>query len=180
MYRAMVGSMTLATMFALSACTTTYVVEPPPESPTKHAGGAASGILVIPGTDLGRPCVIVGVLDFHTDAENEDKGFAEMRKYAVALGADAVIQAEFEHGDKGEPSHLSGMAVRYSVRDERPYVVLGTIDVATPEDAQDKGYDEMRAKGTALHADRIIDVTFDHGTEGGQSHLRGVAIRYKR
>ncbi len=161
----------------LSACTTEYVVQP---SPAPREAPAGRQILVIPGTNLGRPCIIVGVLDFHTNADSEDKGFDEMRRYALALGADAVIQAEFEHGKDGEPSHLSGMAVRYTARDDRPYVVLGTIDIATPEDAQDKGYDAMRERGAAMGADKIIEVTFEHGSEGGQSHLRGVAIRYKK
>jgi uncharacterized protein YbjQ (UPF0145 family) len=162
------------------ACTTTYVVTPPPAAAMTGAGADTSGMLVIPGSDLGKPCVIVGVLDFHTDATSEDKGFDEMRKHAAALGADAVIGAEFEHGMDGDPSHLSGLAVRYSVRDERPYIVLGTLDVVTPEDSSDKGYDEMRNRGAKLRADKIIEVTFEHGEEGGQSHLRGVAIRYVR
>jgi hypothetical protein len=29
------------------------------------------------------------------------------------MGADAVIGAEFEHGEGNEPSHLSGMVVRF-------------------------------------------------------------------
>jgi hypothetical protein len=60
-----------------------------------------------------RPTEVVGVLDFHSAATNEDKGFDELRARAAALGADAVIGAEFEHGEGREPSHLSGMAVRF-------------------------------------------------------------------
>jgi uncharacterized protein YbjQ (UPF0145 family) len=56
---------------------------------------------------------VVGVLDFHTDANTADKGFEQLKARAAALGADAVIGAEFEHGDPGEKSHLSGMAVRF-------------------------------------------------------------------
>ncbi|HET9992176.1 MAG TPA: hypothetical protein VFQ65_26780, partial [Kofleriaceae bacterium] len=56
---------------------------------------------------------VVGVLDFHSAATSEDKGFDELRAHAAAMGADAVIGAEFEHGDGNEPSHLSGMAVRF-------------------------------------------------------------------
>lgn len=62
--------------------------------------------------DIGAPTEIVGVLDFHSRAEDEDKGFDELRARAAALGADAVIDAEFEHGEAGELSHLSGLAVR--------------------------------------------------------------------
>jgi hypothetical protein len=70
-------------------------------------------ILITPDKHLDRPTEVLGVFDFHTAATSEDKGFAELRRKAAALGADAVIGAEFEHGEGNEPSHLSGMAVRY-------------------------------------------------------------------
>lgn len=70
-------------------------------------------ILVITDKRLPRPTEVVGVLDFHTDASSQDKGFDELRSRAYAMGADAVIAAEFEHGGAGEPSHLSGIVVRF-------------------------------------------------------------------
>ena len=70
-------------------------------------------ILITPDKRLDRPTELLGVLDFHTDAKSEDKGFDELRAKAAALGGDAVIGAEFEHGEGNEPSHLSGMVVRY-------------------------------------------------------------------
>jgi len=69
-------------------------------------------ILVTVDHDIGQPTEIVGVLDFHSRAVDEDKGFDELRARAAALGADAVIDAEFEHGEDGGLSHLSGLAVR--------------------------------------------------------------------
>ena len=78
-----------------------------------EARAAIARIFVTPDKRLDRPTEIVGVLDFHTTATSEDKGFEELRAKAVALGADAVIGAEFEHGEGSEPSHLSGTAVRY-------------------------------------------------------------------
>jgi hypothetical protein len=75
------------------------------------ASWAAVQVLVDKRVD--RPTEVVGVLDFHSDANSEDKGFDELRARAAALGADAVIGAEFEHGEGNEPSHLSGMAVRF-------------------------------------------------------------------
>lgn len=59
------------------------------------------------------PTEVLAVFDFHSDATSEDKGFDELRARAAALGADAVISAEFEHGEGGGPSHLSGLAVRF-------------------------------------------------------------------
>lgn len=74
---------------------------------------APPSILVVTERRLPRPTEIIGVLDFHSDAASEDKGFNELRQRAAGLGADAVIGAEFEHGAAGEPSHLSGLAVRF-------------------------------------------------------------------
>ena len=98
--------------------TTVIANEPPNDSPgdvvnaaaTAHAG---SSIVVITDKHLPRPTELIAVLDFHSDATSEDKGFDELRARAAAMGADAVIGAEFEHGEGQEPSHLSGMVVRY-------------------------------------------------------------------
>lgn len=73
----------------------------------------AARVLITADKHIARPTEVVGVLDFHSRAESEDKGFDELRARAAALGADAVIGAEFEHGEGREPSHLSGMAVRF-------------------------------------------------------------------
>ncbi len=62
---------------------------------------------------IPRPTEVLGVFDFHSAANSEDKGFDELRARAAQIGADAVIGAEFEHGEGNEPSHLSGMAVRF-------------------------------------------------------------------
>lgn len=72
----------------------------------------AAEILVTPDTEVGYPTEVLGVLDFHSPVQSQDKGFDELRARAAALGADAVIHAEFEHGEDGGLSHLSGMVVR--------------------------------------------------------------------
>ncbi len=105
------------------ACEDRYVIVREPASPPPEVVAAAeteveavtadAHVLVTADKNLGRPTAIVGVLDFHSRAESEDKGFDELRARAASLGADAVIGAEFEHGEHGEPSHLSGIAVRY-------------------------------------------------------------------
>lgn len=84
-----------------------------PRTQAAAEGGAVpAAILVTADRDLGRPTELVGVLDFHSSAQSEDKGFDELRTRAAALGADAVVGAEFEHADERGRSHLSGMAVR--------------------------------------------------------------------
>src|SRR5438552_10146629 len=74
-------------------------------------------------------CDILEVVDLHTSATSEDKGFDELRVRAAARGGDAVIGAEFEHGEGNEPSHLSGMIVRYG-QPAQPHVDLGRIDTS--------------------------------------------------
>jgi uncharacterized protein YbjQ (UPF0145 family) len=136
-------------------------------------------VLVTPDTNLGKPVWVVAVLDFHTDAKAKEKGFDELRRKAAELGADAVTSAQFEHGDGDEPSHLSGMAVKYATNDARAYDVLGEIDIATKEDDDDKGFDQLLAKARALGADEVRAISFDHGAEGGTSHLKGTAVRFR-
>jgi hypothetical protein len=73
----------------------------------------ARQVQVLVDKRVPRPTEVIGVFDLHSQADSEDKGFDELRARAAAIGADAVIGAEFEHGDGNEPSHLSGMAVRF-------------------------------------------------------------------
>lgn len=80
--------------------------------PSPTPAPVSTEVLVTVDRQLDVPTELVGVLDFHSPADTEDKGFAELRARAAALGADAVIDAEFEHGEDGGLSHLSGMAVR--------------------------------------------------------------------
>ena len=87
-------------------------VIPVPESLTS----AQARVDVFPkGSNPPGRTLVVGVIDVHTAANDPDKGFDVLRVVAAQMGADAVIGAEFEHGEGKEPSHLSGMAVRYIV-----------------------------------------------------------------
>jgi hypothetical protein len=56
-------------------------------------------VMVVVDRHSDWPTEVIGVLDFHSAATSEDKGFDELRAHAVAMGADAVIGAEFEHSD---------------------------------------------------------------------------------
>lgn len=127
----------------------------------------------------GVTCDILEVVDLHTRAASEEKGFDELRARADALGADAVIGAEFEHGGGDEPSHLSGMIVRYGPP-VPPYVDIGEVAVASDPKAQDKGLAELVARGRAMGGDRVIGVTFEHGEDGKPGEVRGRVIRYVR
>lgn len=123
-------------------------------------------------------CDILEVVDIHTDAQSQDKGFDELRAHARALGANAVVGAEFEHGDNGEPSHLSGMVVRYG-KPIPPHVDLGEVDIPSDPTAPDKGLSQLAARAKEMGGDNVIQVTFEHGDDGAQGHLRGRVIRYE-
>jgi hypothetical protein len=85
----------------------------------KLAGAAAmqqdaSNVLVLQTTKLDRYAEVVGVVDVHEGMGDERMALQRLREKAAAMGADAVIGVEFHHGEgEGEPTHLSGMAVRF-------------------------------------------------------------------
>ncbi len=131
-----------------------------------------------PSCPKGNKCHILQVVDIHTRATSEDKGFDELRARAASLGADAVIGAEFEHGDGDEPSHLSGMIVR-DCEPIAPYVELGTVDVPSDPIAIDKGLAKLMPRAREMGGDDVLGVTFEHGEDGAQGHLRGKVVKYK-
>ncbi len=124
-----------------------------------------------------RDCDILDVVDLHTKATSEDKGFDELRARAAVLGGDAVIGAEFEHGDGNEPSHLSGMIVRYG-KPVPPHVDIGEIDIPSDETDENKGLAELSRRAHDMGGNQVIDVTFEHGDDGAPGHLRGKVIKY--
>jgi uncharacterized protein YbjQ (UPF0145 family) len=162
--------------FVLFGCAATPA--PSARSPS-WADGADGRIIVIPQDTCpgGHSCDILDVVDIHTQATSQDKGFDELRARAAALGADAVVGAEFEHGDGNEPSHLSGMIVRYG-KPVPPHVELGEIDIPSDEKDENKGLAELSRRAHQMGGNQVIDVTFEHGDDGAQGHLRGKVIRF--
>ena len=132
-----------------------------------------------PTCPRGHNCDIVEVLDLHTSATSQDKGFDELRARAIARQGDAVIGAEFEHGEGSEPSHLSGVIVRYG-QPVPPHVDLGEVDIPSDPQDRDKGLAVMMGRAHAMGGDQVIDVTFEHGDDGAQGHLRGKVVRFTR
>ena len=86
--------------------------EPGEWAPSTRAMSA--DIIVTTSRKLDRPTEVVGVIDAHEPSGRQDAAFALIRRRAMAMGADAVVGVEFHHGEEnGEPTHLSGLAVRY-------------------------------------------------------------------
>jgi uncharacterized protein YbjQ (UPF0145 family) len=176
-------------MFALLAAVTACAPKPVapaigPAGPHDDDPAPSSHVLVTTDQDCpascpkGNVCHILEVLDIHTRATSEDKGFDELRARASALGGDAVIGAEFEHGDGDEPSHLSGMIVR-GCDPIREYVELGAIDIPSDPISTDKGLAQLLPRAREMGGDDVLDVKFEHGDDGAQGHLRGMVIKFK-
>lgn len=71
-------------------------------------------VLVLEGKHLPRPAEVIGVVDAHEAMGKQDAALWTLKQKAAAMGADAVVGVEFHHGEgEGEPTHLSGLAVRF-------------------------------------------------------------------
>jgi hypothetical protein len=83
-------------------------------------GGARdpARIQILSDKRADRPAEVIGVVDAHLAQGDEDAALTVLRRKAADLGADAVIGVDLQHGEghKGEPIHLSGLAIRYRER----------------------------------------------------------------
>jgi len=108
--------------------------------------------------------------------------FTEFEQRAAYFDGDPVIATKKGVNMLERGSQVHDMGEFQEILDFPPAPkldVLGKLDIATPEDDDDKGFDRLRAQARDLGADEIRDIEFDHGAEGGQSHLKGVAVRHR-
>jgi hypothetical protein len=97
---------------AVSPAAVTTTTTPAPATDMQPT--EASSVLVLQTTKLDRYAEVVGVVDVHEGMGDERLALQRLREKAAAMGADAVVGVEFHHGEgEGEPTHLSGMAVRF-------------------------------------------------------------------
>jgi putative heavy-metal-binding protein len=74
----------------------------------------ASRVLVLQTTKLERTAEVIGPVDVHEPMGSDQAALRRLQEKAAAIGADAVVGVEFHHGEsEGEPTHLSGLAVRF-------------------------------------------------------------------
>jgi uncharacterized protein YbjQ (UPF0145 family) len=155
--------------------------EPLPTDPVTIA--KAKNVRVLQNESLGCPTEVLGPVDVHRKMESTDKALEGLKLRAAAVGADAVSNVEFEHGEGGEaPTHLAGLAVRCrDIIRGRPYDVVGKLVVHKPMGKEEEAFADLKAQATALHANLILDVKFIHG-EGGEGEgttMTGTAARTK-
>jgi uncharacterized protein YbjQ (UPF0145 family) len=144
--------------------------------------GAASRIRVIQNDQLECPSEVLGLVDIHQPVKTEDEALEVLKRKAARLRADAVVGVEFHHGEPGEePTHLSGMAVRcHDLIKGRAYDVLEKIEVKGKMGMEDDAERELMHRASAMHADLVIDMGFEHGEGGSQpTRVWGTAIRFK-
>jgi uncharacterized protein YbjQ (UPF0145 family) len=71
-------------------------------------------VLVLETIHLDRPAEVVGVVDAHLPMGSHESALNALQRRAAQMGADAVVGVEFHHGEgEGQPTHLSGLAVRF-------------------------------------------------------------------
>jgi uncharacterized protein YbjQ (UPF0145 family) len=141
-------------------------------------------MLVLQAQDAGRPTEVLGVVDVHEPTGEHEAALETLRERAALLGADAVLGIEFHHEEHDKPgiaTHLSGLAVRFRpVLEDRPYDVLGPVQVEAAMEHEDDGLRALRQKGSDMKADAMLDVQFHHGEGNGAStELTAIAIRYR-
>lgn len=149
--------------------------------PSALGAGAADRVKILQNEALSCPSEALGTVDVHEAMKNEGEALALLRRRAAALGAEAVIGVEFHHGEGGgETTHLSGVAVRCKdLIQGREYDVIGELDVAGDMGHDEEAFESIRARASALHADLVIGIHFEHGEgEGQPSRLTGRAIRF--
>jgi len=155
--------------------------EPLPTDPAVVA--RSSSVKVLQDENLGCTTEALGPVDVHKRMESTQKALDALKLRAAALGAEAVVNTEFEHGEGGDaPTHLSGMAVR--CRDllrGRQYEVIGPVKLEGAMGKEEDAFAQFKAKARAMHADLILDVKFEHG-EGGDGEsttITGTAIKIR-
>jgi uncharacterized protein YbjQ (UPF0145 family) len=148
-----------------------------PFLPTDAVTMAAAQRLLVTPSALKCPTEIVGIVDVHAYGGEEDQALMELRVRAVLLGAQALTNIEYRHGDHHEKLHLSGTAVRCNdLLRGRPYDLLAKLDIVKPMGHEEEALEELRARARELGANVIVDVRFEHG-DASRLRLVGKAVR---
>jgi uncharacterized protein YbjQ (UPF0145 family) len=143
---------------------------------------AARYVRVLENDRLGCPSEVLGLVDIHEPVESVDRALEVLKRKAAKVGAEAVIDVEFHHGEPGEePTHLSGIAVRCNdLIKGRAYEILGRIEVPGAMGDEDSAEHELLARAGSMHADLVIGIGFEHGDgEGQPTKVWGTAIRFR-
>lgn len=138
---------------------------------------AAARVKILPGS-LECTAEVLGLVDVHEPVKSTAEGLELLRRRAAVLGAEAVTNVEFEHGEGGaEKTHLSGTAVRcHDLLRGRKYDVIAKIEATAEMEHEDDALAALKKTATARGANLILEVHFEHG-EGEKTKITGTAVR---
>jgi uncharacterized protein YbjQ (UPF0145 family) len=148
-----------------------------PALPTDAATTAAAQRVTFTPSALECPTEILGLIDVHQKGGSNDAALWALRVRAAQLGAEALTNVEYRHGDDHEKLHISGTAVRCrDILNGRRYDVIELLDISKPMGREEDAFSDLRARARSVGANVILDVHFEHGED---SHLRitGKAVR---
>ena len=138
-----------------------------------------SRVVVLQG-EPERPIEVIGLIDVHSKSADQPMALERLKGRAERVGADAVVDVEFHHGEAGgEPSHLSGTAVRFrDLLQGREYDSLGQIEGKAEMGDEGSALRRLKERARALGASLIIHVKFEHGEGNEETRVQGEAIRF--
>ncbi len=137
---------------------------------------AAARVRVLPGK-LDCVSEILGLVDVHEAVKGEGAALELLKRRAASLGADAVTNVEFEHGEGGPRTHLSGTAVRCNdLLRGRRFAVIEKLEVLAPMDHEEDALAELKSRAVARGANLLLEVKFEHG-EGSRTRVTATAVR---
>ena len=154
----------------------------PLAAPKRH-GNAEVRLFTLDNADC--PTEALGVVNERADDGDEGAAVERIKAKARGMGADAVVGYRTEtHGTNGGTGlDLAGVAVRCKkLAEDRPYDVLGRIEVPVASDAASNdqdAFDELLARADKMHANLVLDVHVVPGQNGAHGKVVGAAIRYR-
>jgi hypothetical protein len=104
------GAVVLRDRATLGCSDASRVASAVPEEPVSSR---AARVLVLESTHLPRISEVLAAIDVHEPVGDEAVALRLLRERAAAIGADAVVGVQFNHGHGSGPIHLSGLAVRF-------------------------------------------------------------------
>jgi uncharacterized protein YbjQ (UPF0145 family) len=149
--------------------------------PTPEQVAAGAHVRVLETVDPSQRTEVVGLVDVHEPTGRESQGIADLKARAAMRGAEALIHVEVHPPAPGENiTHFAGMAIRFNdLLRGRSYESLGRIDIDASMMHEDDAYAELQRRAREIHADLLLNVSFDHGDGTRPLHVCATAIRFR-
>jgi uncharacterized protein YbjQ (UPF0145 family) len=134
-------------------------------------------IQLVASGDPGCDGEALGVVDAPFVYGDEERSRQGLKSEAAKRGADAVVDVKHVTTDGEE--HLLGTLVRCrTLREARPFDVIGQIDVPELEGGPEAAFAALRARAYQMNADLVVDVRLASDA-ADHAHVTGTAIKYR-